>query len=197
MRANSCCAVLCAVALWLGGRAPLTHAQNTVPAPASSTAQTVGQMLRLDAALALERVREKLPVPAAAAAPAARTLPGGVPAAPATPQLEILAILGLSGAPRVDLILNGRLYRMLTVGRVVDKWQLAEVQGRCIRLVALEPSRSTDVQQCFAEAPSRAPQTQPSPLARSLAGAEAFPLPVPTPPPGMAGAPSRPAAPMP
>lgn len=161
--------LLCAV-LWL----PLTHGQSPVVSPA---AQTVGQMLKLDAAVAMERVRDRLPP--TTATPATRVQPGAVPVAAAAPQLEILSILGLNGAQRVDLILNGRLYRMLTVGRVVDKWQLTEVQGRCIRLAALEPSRTTDVHQCFADTPSRAPQpqSQPSALARSLAGTEALRLP--------------------
>lgn len=185
MRVNSHCAMLFGLAL------PCLQALAT---PASPTAQTVGQMLKLDAALAMERVRDRMPVPATAPA---RSLPGAAAAAPAPPQMEVLAILGLNGAQRVDLILNGRLYRMLTVGRVADKWQLAEVQGRCIRLTALDPARTPDVQQCFADTPPRAPQAQPSALARSLAAAEALPLPMPTAQPLNAGTPSRPATPVP
>lgn len=151
------------------------------------TADTVGQLLRLDSAIALERMREKLPPPTlpATSGPAnslrAASAPTGGPIAP---QIDVLAILGVADHLRADIAINGRLYRLLRVGQVVDKWTLTQIRGRCVRLSTLDPTKALDGEQCFADVGTRPPAAQPTPLARALTEAQPLPVPaVPTPPP--------------
>lgn len=140
----------------------------------AQVAETVGQLLKLDSALALEHMRDKLP-PAPTQIQPPRTT--GTASGSAPPQFEVLAILGLSGAQRADLALNGRIYRLLPVGRAVDKWRVTAIQGACVHLEALDAPKTPDLHQCFADVPFRAPAPQPSPLARSLNAGEPWPLP--------------------